>query len=227
LVTASPAPFRFSSEKDGKPKDSSRPTEWSVHVEVETADPTLIAHLKTGDARAFDAIYATWRPRIFSFLVRQLGDRAIAEDLLQETFLRLVAHRAGHRDDTDVGAWLFTVARHLTVSHMRWRRFTVVALGILRRTADRTPAHALPDDAASRESIGQLETALAALPPDYREVVLLVAVEGLEPSRAAAVIGIRPEALRKRLSRARAMLSEALTEDTVLPVLVLRSGERR
>jgi RNA polymerase sigma-70 factor (ECF subfamily) len=208
------------------PKDWSRRTEWSVHVEVETADPTLIAHLKKGDARAFDAIYARWRPRIFSFLVRQLGDRPIAEDLLQETFLRLVAHRAGLRDDTDIGAWLFTVARHLTVSHGRWRRFTMAALGILRRTADRTPAHA-PDHAASRESIGQLETALAALPPDYREVVLLVAVEGLEPARAAAVIGIRPEALRKRLSRARAMLSEALTEETVLPVLVLRTGERR
>jgi RNA polymerase sigma-70 factor (ECF subfamily) len=208
-------------------KDWSRRTEWSVHAEVETADPTLIAHLKKGDARAFDAIYARWRPRIFSFLVRQLGDRAIAEDLLQETFLRLVAHRAGLRDDTDIGAWLFTVARHLTVSHRRWRRFTTAALGILQRSADRTPARAPPDHAASRESIGQLETALAALPPDYREVVLLVAVEGLEPSRAAAVIGIRPEALRKRLSRARAMLSQALTEDTVLPVLVLRSGERR
>jgi RNA polymerase sigma-70 factor (ECF subfamily) len=194
---------------------------------VETADPTLIAHLKIGDARAFDAIYARWRPRIFSFLVRQLGDRAIAEDLLQETFLRLVAHRSGLRDDTDIGAWLFTVARHLTVSQRRWRRFTMAALGILRRTADRTPVRAPPDPAASRESIGQLETALAALPPDYREVVLLVAVEGLEPARAAAVIGIRPEALRKRLSRARAMLSEALTEDTVLPVLALRSGERR
>jgi RNA polymerase sigma-70 factor (ECF subfamily) len=164
---------------------------------VETADPTLIAHLKIGDARAFDAIYARWRPRIFSFLVRQLGDRVIAEDLLQETFLRLVAHRAGLRDDTDIGAWLFTVARHLTVSHRRWRSFTMVALGILRRTADRASDPVPPDYAASRESIGQLEAALAALPPDYREVVLLVAVEGMEPARAAAVIGIPPRSERR------------------------------
>jgi RNA polymerase sigma factor (sigma-70 family) len=197
---------------------------------VETADPTLIAHLQLGDARAFDVIYAKWRPRVFRFLVRQLGDRATAEDLLQETFLRLVGHRARLRSDTDIGAWLFTVARHLAVSHGRWRRFTTKAFGILVRTLSSdaaTQERGPSDDVASNESIAEVERALAALPADYREVVLLVAVEGLEPSQAAAVIGIRPEALRKRLSRARAMLSEVLAEEPIAPVLVLRRGERR
>jgi len=194
---------------------------------VETTEPTLIARLKQGDPEAFDVVYAQWRARIFSFLVRQLGDRPSAEDALQETFLRLAAHRARLRDDTDIGAWLFTVARHLAASHGRGRSVAKWALGILRRTVDAPPPSVPSEDLASSESITRLESALAALPAPYREVLLLVAAEGLEPARAATVIGIRPDALRKRLSRARAMLSQALAEEPAAPVLILHQGKRR
>ncbi|HMJ57028.1 MAG TPA: RNA polymerase sigma factor [Polyangiaceae bacterium] len=194
---------------------------------METTESTLIARLKRGDPEAFDVVYARWRARIFSFLVRQIGDRPSAEDALQETFLRLAAHRARLRDDTDVGAWLFTVARHLAVSHGRWRSVTKWALGVLQRTAESPRASPPTENLASSESMARLENALTALPGPYREVLLLVAVDGLEPARAAAVIGVRPDALRKRLSRARAMLSLALVDEPAAPVLILHRGKRR
>ena len=194
--------------------------------EVEPTDPSLIARLKSGDTIAFDVVYARWRARVFSFLVRQLGDRALAEDLLQETFIRLAAHRSRLRDDTDVGAWLFTVARRLAVTHARWRSVTKWAFGVLRR-ADAQRTSAPHEILASNESMAQLERALAGLAGPYREVLLLVAIEGLAPSQAAAVIGIRPDALRKRLSRARALLSAVLGEETAAPILFLRQGKKR
>lgn len=204
----------------------SRPTVWSVHGGVQPTELSLIARLKSGDTDSFDIVYARWRARVFSFLVRQLGDRVVAEDVLQETFLRLAAHRARLRDDTDIGAWLFTVARRLAVSHERRRSVMKWALSVL-RTADPARAAAPSENLASSESMARLERELAALPAPYREVLLLVAAEGLEPSQAAAVIGIRPDALRKRLSRARAMLSDALGTETAAPVLFLHHGKKR
>ena len=67
---------------------------------------------------------------------------------------------------------------------------------------------------AASETEQKLEQALASLPIPYREVVLLVAVEGMAPAEAARICELKPEALRKRLSRARAMLSEKLLKKT-------------
>ena len=79
----------------------------------------LVARLRSGDTEAFDAIYDEYRPRIFGFLLRLSRRRTVAEDLLDETFLRLVRHAAALRADTNLGAWLFTVARNLYWSHRR------------------------------------------------------------------------------------------------------------
>jgi RNA polymerase sigma-70 factor (ECF subfamily) len=192
-----------------------------------TAEVSVIVRLKRGDVSAFDVIYEEWRPRIFGFLVRQLGDRLVAEDLLQETFLRLTARRATLRDDTDIGAWLFTVARRLAVSHGRWRRFTSAALAVAGRVPAANMAAAPFDETAAREVMAQLENALLRLPPAHREVLLLIAVEGMDAEHAAAVIGIRPEALRQRLSRARALLTVELAEASPSIVAMARPGESR
>ena len=79
----------------------------------------LVARLRSGDAEAFDAIYDEYRPRIFGFLLRLSRRRTVAEDLLDETFLRLVRHAPALRTDTNLGAWLFTVARNLYWSYRR------------------------------------------------------------------------------------------------------------
>ncbi|MBW2465255.1 MAG: sigma-70 family RNA polymerase sigma factor, partial [Deltaproteobacteria bacterium] len=83
-------------------------------------DTRLVAALRRGDREAFDAIYDRYRPRVFAFLGRLSGDRVLAEDLLQETFVRL-ARRAPDLDAaTRLRPWLFTVARNLFLDHRRW-----------------------------------------------------------------------------------------------------------
>jgi RNA polymerase sigma-70 factor (ECF subfamily) len=175
----------------------------------------LVARLRAGEIAVFDAVYERWRARIFAFLVRLTRDRATSEDLLQETFLRLARAARRLAEDTRVGAFLFTVARNLAVSHRRW---ALLDLSRLRELAlwsaargGRDPLSPFERCAAS-ETERRLERAVAALAPRYREVVLLVLVEEMAPAEAALVLGIDSAALRQRLARARAMMRAALEE---------------
>src|SRR5919107_371447 len=79
----------------------------------------LVARLRDGDTTAFDEVYDEYRPRLFAFLLRMTRSRTLAEDLLDEAWLRLVRHATMLLPDTRLGAWLFTVARNLYWSHRR------------------------------------------------------------------------------------------------------------
>src|SRR5262252_10671586 len=81
----------------------------------------LVERLRQSDAAAFDAVYAAFNTRLFTFLLRLSRHRDVAEDLLEETWLRLVKHARRLRADTSLGPWLFTVARNLHVSFVRSR----------------------------------------------------------------------------------------------------------
>jgi RNA polymerase sigma-70 factor, ECF subfamily len=154
----------------------------------------------------FDRTYAEMHPRIVGFLVRLSGRRDTAEDLAQETWLKFARAAPTLPADTNVPAYLFTVARNAFISHRRWAMLDlsrIVMLGFesLGETA------APPDEEHDRaRAIRVLEAALAKLPLASREVLLLVGVEGLEQDAVAKILGISYEALRKRLSRARAEL---------------------
>jgi RNA polymerase sigma-70 factor (ECF subfamily) len=174
----------------------------------------LVRRLREDDADAFDAVHAEFNARLFNFLARLSRRREVAEDLLEETWLRLVANARRLQPDTRLGPWLFTVARNLHVSYCRSRMLEHSHVAGLVSLWPFSPGPSSPfEQTAASELERRVERALAALPPTARDVLLLVAVEGLEPSEAAAVCGVTPEALRQRLSRARAMLAKALEED--------------
>ena len=171
----------------------------------------LVARLKAGDAAAFEAIYEAYRPRLYSFLVRLSRRRDVAEDLLEETWLRLVKRAGELRDDSCVGAWLFTVARHLFLSWCRHRALDDWRLSELTPSWPTPAAGETPFEAVARsQTERRLETALAQLATQDRELLLLVSVEGFTPSEAASALGLAPEALRKRLQRARERLADAM-----------------
>jgi RNA polymerase sigma-70 factor (ECF subfamily) len=171
-------------------------------------ETALVYGLRRGDAAAFDVIYERYRARIFSFLLRLSRNRTLAEDLLDEVWLRLVMNARKLREDTNLPAWLFTVARNLYWSARRNSPAHEDRDGWLWPEPQRWPS---PYElAAAGELERNIETALAALAPHHREVLLLVGIEGLTPAEAAAVCGVSPEALRQRLSRARAALAERL-----------------
>jgi RNA polymerase sigma-70 factor (ECF subfamily) len=178
------------------------------------ADPerAWLDGLRRGDAASFDAVFAAYRRRLYGYLVRMTRRRDVAEDLLQETFLRLAQHAKRLADDTRLGAWLFTVAHRLFVS---WTRAQGVRAVLAAEVPPREPAGGdrSPLDAiAASQAQAALERAFAELAPAYREVALLVGVEGLQPAEVAQILGQKPDAVRQRLARARAQLAAALGE---------------
>lgn len=193
-------------------------------AQPEAGDPerAWIAGLRRGDAASFDAVFAAYRRRLYGYLVRMTRRRDVAEDLLQETFLRLAQHARRLAEDTRLGAWLFTVAHRLFVSWTRAQgvRAMLAAEVMARDPADderspweRSPSERSPLEAiAASQAQAALERAFAELAPPYREVALLVGVEGMQPTEVAQILGQKPEAIRQRLSRARAQLAGALGE---------------
>ena len=175
----------------------------------------LVERLRQGDPQAFDVVYEAFHARLFTFLLRLARRRDVAEDLLEETWLRLVKHTARLRPDTRLGPWLFTVARHLHVSYVRSRVLEDSAVaGLIALWPFSVEGSSPFETAAANQLQRRIERALASMPATSREVLLLVAVGGLDQSDAADVCGITPEALRQRLSRARAALARALEDES-------------
>jgi RNA polymerase sigma-70 factor (ECF subfamily) len=177
-------------------------------------DRALTTALRRADPVAFGRVHARYGPRLYNFLARMTGRKDKAEDLYQEMWLKLAVHATRLEEDTDLGAWLYTVARNLAYSDRRSAR--------ARPDVDSgaPPDHAVAetaspyDWAAANQTEALVDRALSEIPDAFREVLLLVVVAGLEPEQAAEILGLKPEALRQRLSRARAKLAERLDELT-------------
>lgn len=159
--------------------------------------------LRRGEHRAFDAVFDAYQPAVWAFLVRLCGGQVeLAEELLQETFLRLAQHARRLRPDSNIRSWLFTVAHNLWRSHRRWAWLDRERLRFgMGAWTDPPP---LPDELHQAEvTIDQVDQALATLSPTLREVAVLVIVEEWTPAEVASRLGLAPEAVRQRLARAR------------------------
>jgi RNA polymerase sigma-70 factor (ECF subfamily) len=186
----------------------------------------LVVRLRAGDAAAFDAVHERFNTPLFNFLARLSRRRDVAEDLLEETWLRLVARAPSLRPDTRLSPWLFTVARNLFVSYCRSRMmedsYAPDLIGLWPfGSVQPSPLEA----AAASETERRIEAALAALPLPYREALLLVGVEGFYPAEAAEVCGISAEAMRQRLCRARALLAQHLVDREVPRLAAFREAK--
>ena len=190
--------------------------QWSRCVYADVQDErAIIRRLKAGDTAAFEQLYNHYRPRLFSFLARLTQQRELAEDLLQETWIRLARHAPRIEETTQLGPWLFTVARNLHRSHLRWAIVDLDRRRWLKQTMALGIEHTSPFDLASASELERaVERSVALLPIKYREALLLVVVDGFEPRAAAEVLGVKAETLRQRLSRARAMVSRVLALST-------------
>lgn len=183
----------------------------------------LVSRLRRGDPAAFDAVYDAFHARLYNFLARLCNSRDVAADLTEDTWLRLVEYAHRLQPDTRLGAWLFTVARNL---HASYRRSRIVedshSPGLLGLWPSGLPTPTPLETAEASEAQRRIATALASLPAASREALLLVVVEGFTTAQAAEVCGVTAEAMRQRLSRARALLARRLIEAEGLHLTSLR-----
>ncbi len=139
---------------------------------------------------------------IFGYLNRMVGERELAQDLAQETFLQAHRARGGLPEVLDQRAWLYRIATNLALNAIKRRtRFAWLPWFSVDRPAS-----------DSSEQVGErsaLEAALAALQPTYRAPLLLHCHYGLSIAEVAQALGIKEGAARSRVSRARDMFREA------------------
>jgi RNA polymerase sigma-70 factor (ECF subfamily) len=158
---------------------------------------------------AFDDVYQRYRETIWRFLYRLCRRQDAAEDLFQETWLAAARNVHRLREDSELLPWLYTIARN---KHRNAIRFRLVDQKRRETIVRETVTSPLEPDAETdaRQRAARVARAFASLPEAYREVLLLSVFEGVPTVDIARILGLREDAVRKRLSRARAELGRLL-----------------
>ncbi|MCU1281471.1 MAG: polymerase, sigma-24 subunit, subfamily [bacterium] len=167
----------------------------------------LMARYCDGDRAAFDALYTTMAPRLRGFVLSLVADRALADDVLQETLLKLHEARAFYVRGADPVPWIFTIARHTAFDELRRRKRARVRLvedDSRPPPEPRAELSGAPEAArASDDPVGaEALAALEQLPAAQRQALLLTKVEGLSQAEAALRAGTTPGAIKLRAQRA-------------------------
>ena len=215
---------------------------------VELPEEVLVGRMVDGDEEAFTLLYRRRHPAIYRFALRMSGNQALAEDVTQEVFVALIQDaKRFDASRGSFSAFLFGIARnHL---HKRWeldKRLVPSGLGNeeandgdhegalvniqysqLAQSGNRgngrsggvSPAAGIPAEFASRETVDRVRKAIASLPENYREAVVLCDLEEMSYEEVAAALSCPVGTVRSRLHRARAILMEKLET----PVLVRRA----
>lgn len=184
-------------------------------------DQRLVRRAQRGDTMAVSELYARYQRRILNYLYRLTGSREAAEDLTQETFIRVVRHLGGYRPTGSVAGWIYRIARNLALNGIRDRKGKeALSLDEPRENAEgeeMTPMEIVADSRPSpAQEAGRMEIeeavqrALLQIPPVFREVVVLCDVQGCAYKEAAEILGCPIDTVASRLARGRAKLAELL-----------------
>ena len=163
---------------------------------------------QAGDEQAFALLLARYRTPVFDFCWRMLRDRAAADDVAQETFVRAYQHLADYTPGRAAfSSWLFLIARRQCLDLLR------------KRNRQATDAHPAPDalttrtardEAAGHELAAAIEQAVSELPEDQRTALLLAEYEGQSTADIAAAMDASAKSIESRLYRARQFLRQRL-----------------
>ena len=183
---------------------------------MEAGDEQLMLAYREGDAGAFEELYKRHKGALFRFVLRSIRDRAIAEELYQEIWMRAIEARGRYEVQAKFTTWLFTIAHNRLVDHWRKRGLTLVALdeeGAARAepaaTADFEPHRQLE----AKQGLARFARALEALPPAQREAFLLHEEAGMSVTEIARATGTGEEAAKSRLRYALSKLKEAMQDE--------------
>jgi len=168
----------------------------------------LIGRIAKGDRAAMQALFARHQVRVYRFVLRLVGNAALAEDLISEVFLDVWRHAGRFEGRSSVSTWLLAIARFKALSSMRKKpdeELDEEAAGALEDTSD-TPEAALQ----KKDKGAALRKCLEKLSPDHREVIDLVYYHEKSVEEAAEIIGIPEATVKTRMFYARKKLSELL-----------------
>ena len=166
-------------------------------------DADLVGRARAGDQVAFTRLFEQYHAPILNYLHRMVGDRALAEDLTQDAFVKAYNALPNTRADLAFKAWLYRIATNTAISNFR-RRKIVQWIPFL-------PGHEQAGDESIERSVGRqldVEQSLAKIPKHYAAALLLRHYQGLSLIETAEALGITENAAKLRLFRARKAFAE-------------------
>lgn len=188
-------------------------------------DHALMRRVQKDEYVAFEELVDRYKTRLVNVIYRMLNDQNEAEDLVQETFLRVWTHRQDYDFSYCLSTWIYTIALNLAKNELRKRR-KFKFFSLLEMTEKGLE---LPDPKLGPSALGHLlEGAIGKLPGKYKEAFLLRDVEQLPYEEVAQILGVPLGTVKSRVNRARAVLkdelkpkleqSRALSQGSLVPV---------
>jgi RNA polymerase sigma-70 factor (ECF subfamily) len=185
-------------------KQESRPT-----------DEDLIERFQGGDLYAFDLIVKNYKQQLLNFVFRFLGNQEEAEDVVQETFLRVFRNRSAYRRVAKFSTWIYTIAGNLARTELRRRRrrrfLSISDMGVQDKDYEISAEVLNPEaqtDGALKDEIIQAE--IARLSPKFREVIILRDIQELSYEEISKILRIPIGTVKSRVNRARLRLQNRL-----------------
>jgi RNA polymerase sigma-70 factor (ECF subfamily) len=184
-------------------------------------DADVVARAQRGREDAFSEIVRRYERPVFSMIFRMVRDSATAEDLAQDTFVKVLNHIDTYRPEFKLSSWLFKIANNVAIDHLRRRQLDTVSIDGSPHASSAQDVEATSFDIASggesaldvmesKELGSAIERAIASLRPEYRACILLRHVEDRSYEEIAATLDLPLGTVKTYIHRARHELREAL-----------------
>ena len=192
-----------------------------------STDADLVTRARNRNEAAVRAIMQANNRRLYRLARGILRNDSEAEDVVQETYFRAFTHLDSFRGDSSLATWLARIAMNEAFGRLRRQRpsidLTTLAPGVLEAQIIQFPLSAAPEDPeksmAQREIQHVVEHAINELPDAFRIVFITRVIEGMNVEETAEILGLKPETVKTRLHRARAMLRDNV-EKKIGPVVM-------
>src|SRR5215471_5575600 len=183
-------------------------------IGMESEASRIARGLRRRDPGLLDRLIEQYQHRLLRYLVYLVGNRELAEDLFQETWIRVLERGDQYDGKHEFSTWLYAVARNLSIDYLR-RKSPISLEGLMdnEEHVPLEPADPRPlawEVAAQHEQAERISAALVSIPAGYRETVVLRFQEGLSLEEIATVTGVRLGTVKSRLYRGLSMLMSRL-----------------
>jgi RNA polymerase sigma-70 factor (ECF subfamily) len=191
-------------------------------IDLTTAtDQQVVEFARSGREAAFRELVRRYQRPVFSLIYRMVRDRELAEDLAQETFIKVLNAIERYRPEFKFSSWIFKIANNATIDHLRRKELDTLSLegGPDATTPDRIEATALKigdttenplEELEARELGSAIERAVATLRPEYKACIILRHVEGRPYEEISEILDLPLGTIKTYIHRARAELRELL-----------------
>lgn len=163
-------------------------------------DEELMLEARNGDVRQLGVLFERHQKPLFNYYLRMTGDRSGSEDLVQDVFFRILRSRRTYKPGVSFPVWMYRIARNARIDTLRKKRHEAPLDP--ERCEPRSPAPAADSAMAAQEDVEILRRAMALLPEDRREILILARYQNLKYQQIAELLGCQEGAVKQRVFRA-------------------------